>query len=402
MNSEKKGALSGVRVLDLSRVLAGPYCTMFLGDMGAEVIKVELPDRGDDVRLAPPYQDGVSAYFANLNRNKESLALDLKQNKGKQVLTDLIRSCDVLIENFKPGVMDRLGFSYEAVSGINPRIIYASVSSFGQYGPYKDGPGMDIIAQAMSGMMSVTGWPDSPPTRSGTAVGDILAGLNVCVGILAALRSRDVTGKGQQVDVALVDCSISCMEAILLINMVEGRIPQRNGNRYEFMYPYDSFRAKDGWIVMAAGTDQGWKRLCELIDVDPMQEGCTNLVERVQNWQKINEMVTAWTAQHTVDENVKIMTNVGIPCGPIFGVEQVVKDPHFAARGMFPEMDHPLGKGKIKTVGNPIKFSETPVSIRRTAPRLGQHSESVLKDKLGYSDQQCQELLEAGVVKGEK
>ncbi len=254
--------LEGIRVVDLTRVLSGPYCTMLLADMGAEVIKIEQPGKGDDSREYPPFQRGISAYFANLNRNKKSITLNLKDPKAKQVLFDLIKMSDVIVENFKPGTMDKLGFPYESVKTVNPEIIYASISGFGQTGPYRKLPGYDVIAQAMSGMMSVTGWPDSPPTRTGTAIGDVLAGLNCCIGILAGLQGKNTHGKGDRIDIGLVDCSVSAMETITEIYMVENRIPEPIRNRYEFIYPYDSFEAKDGWVVIAVGNDSIWQRFC--------------------------------------------------------------------------------------------------------------------------------------------
>ncbi|MDD5169378.1 MAG: CoA transferase, partial [Syntrophales bacterium] len=221
---QANGALTGLRVVDLTRVLAGPFCTMLLADMGAEVIKVEDPGKGDDSRGYPPFLRGSSAYFANLNRNKQSIILDLKKPEGKSILLDLVKKSDVLLENFKPGTMEKLGLGYDAIKDINPRIIYASISGFGQYGPYKDRPGYDIIGQAMGGLMSVSGWPDSPPTRTGTAMADIVAGLNACIGILAALKGRERTGLGERIDVALVDSMVSAMETIIQIYLVEGRV----------------------------------------------------------------------------------------------------------------------------------------------------------------------------------
>ena len=240
------GALKGVRILDLTRVLAGPFCTMLLADMGAEVIKIEEPGKGDDTRTYPPFLEGSSAYFCNMNRNKMSITLDLKKPEAKAVFKEMAKNVDVVIENYKPGTMTKLGLDYDVLKEINPRLIFASISGFGQYGPYRERPGYDIIGQAMGGLMSVSGWPDSPPTRSGTAMGDVLAGLNCCIGILAAMKGREITGRGQSVDVALVDSVVSAMETIIQLYLVENRIPGRIGNRYEFIYPYDTFAASDG------------------------------------------------------------------------------------------------------------------------------------------------------------
>ncbi len=236
-----KGALSGLRVIDLTRVLAGPFSTMMLADMGAEVIKIEQPGKGDDTRHFAPFQNGESAYYMNLNRGKKGVTLDLK-GKGRDIFLDLIRTADVVVENFRPGTMDKLGIGYETLKAINPRLVYGAVSGFGDTGPYRLRPGYDIIGQAMGGLMSTTGWPGGEPTRSGTAMADVLAGLSVTIGILAALRHRDVSGVGQKVDVALVDSVVSSLEVITQIYLAEGRVPERIGNRYESCYPYDSFR----------------------------------------------------------------------------------------------------------------------------------------------------------------
>lgn len=396
-----EGALKGVRIIDLTRVLAGPFCTMLLADMGAEVIKVEEPGKGDDTRAYPPFIKGYSAYFINLNRNKKSIALNLKNPQAKQVLLDLITASDVVIENYKPGTMDKLGLSYEALKEVNPRIIYASISGFGQYGPYRDRPGYDIIGQAMGGLMSVSGWPDSPPTRSGTAMADILAGLNSCIGILAALKSRESTGLGQKVDVSLVDSVVSAMETIIQIYLVEGRIPGRIGNRYEFIYPYDSFAAADGWVVIGVGNDEVWKRFCKAIGREDLLEENVfhSNSDRVMEHDRLNKIVTEWTSQREVSSIVGHLLSFNVPCAPIYGVAQIVNDPHIAeAREMLLEIDHPLGE-KMKVVGCPIKLSDTKPSIRSNAPHLGQHTESVLTDLLGISNEQYLSLKESGAFK---
>jgi formyl-CoA transferase len=241
-----RDAFLGVRVLDMSRVLAGPFCGMILADMGAEVIKLEVPGSGDDSREFPPFIGGESLYYVNLNRGKRSITLNLKKEQGKVIFRKLVKRCDVLIENFRPGTMERLGLGYEELKKVNPRLVYAAISGFGQTGPYRDRPGYDIIGQAMGGLLSITGWPDSPPTRSGTAIGDILSSLFCCIGILAALNVRGRTGEGQMVDVSLVDSVFAALENIPQKYYVEGHIPSRIGNRYEFIYPYDTFRARDG------------------------------------------------------------------------------------------------------------------------------------------------------------
>jgi formyl-CoA transferase len=373
---------------------------MLLADMGAEVIKVEEPGRGDDARDYPPFLRGASAYFANLNRNKKSIVLDVKDAEARDVLLALLSKSDVLLENFKPGTMERLGLGYEEVRGVNPKIVYASISGFGQYGPYKDRPGYDIIGQAMGGLMSVSGWPDSPPTRTGTAMADIVAGLNACIGILAALKGRERTGVGERIDVALVDSMVSAMETLIQIYLVEGRVPQRVGNRYEFIAPYNSFAAKDGWIVIGVGGQEVWKRFCrvigreELIDVP---EFLTNR-DRVQNVAHLEEIVTEWTSKRKMDDIVSLLMEASVPCSPILNVEQICKDPHIAeARAMIVEMDHPSG-GKMNVVSCPIKFTNMKPTIRSTSPRHGEHTEQVLIDILGMSKAEYARLRRAGTL----
>ncbi|GKU30456.1 CaiB/BaiF CoA transferase family protein [Clostridium folliculivorans] len=382
--------LDGIRILDLTRVLSGPYCTMLLADMGAEVIKIEEPLKGDDSRGYPPFDRGISAYFANLNRNKKSIALNLKDPKAKQVLIELIKISDVIVENFKPGTMDKLGFSYEEVKEINPKIIYASISGFGQTGAYSKLPGYDVIAQAMSGIMSVTGWTDSAPTRTGTAIGDILAGLNCCIGILAALQGRSRTGHGERIDISLVDCSVSAMETLIEIFLVEKRVPERIGNRYEFIYPYDSFQAKDGWVVIAVGNDNIWAKFCEAIDKKHLLEIDEFKLnkDRVSEHDRLKAIVSDWTKEHNVEEIIKILLAKGVPCAPINDVAQVVNDKNIVdTRKMIEEIEHPIS-GKMKIVGSPIKFTESDEYSYDKAPILGLDTESVMKELLGLSSEE--------------
>jgi formyl-CoA transferase len=394
------GPLYGLRIVDMTRVLAGPFCSMLLADMGAEVIKVEGPGKGDDARDYPPFLRGVSAYFTNLNRNKQSIVLDLKKPEARDILIDLLKQSDVLLENFKPGTMDKLGLGYDTIKGVNPRIIYASISGFGQYGPYKDRPGYDIIGQAMGGLMSVSGWPDSPPTRTGTAMADIVAGLNACIGILAALKGRENTGVGERIDVALVDSMVSAMETVIQIYLVEGRTPQRVGNRYEFIAPYDSFAAEDGWVVIGVGGQDVWRRFCRVIGNDALAEDPEFLTnkDRVRNVIRLEGIVTDWTSKRKVADIVSMLMEASVPCSPILSVDQICNDPNIAkAREMIVEMDHPLG-GKMSVVSCPIKFTNRKTSIRSTAPGHGQHTREVLTDILGISEEEYTRLKEAGVM----
>ena len=400
IRDDSDGALKGLRVVDMTRVLAGPFCSMLLADMGAEVIKVEEPDKGDDARGYPPFLRGASAYFTNLNRNKRSIVLNLKREEAKEILLNLLKKSDVLLENFKPGTMDKLGFSYDRVRDVNPGIIYASISGFGQYGPYKDRPGYDIIGQAMGGLMSVSGWPDSPPTRTGTAMADIVAGLNACIGILASLRGRERTGLGERIDVSLVDSMVSAMETVIQIYLVEGRIPQRVGNRYEFIAPYNSFAAADGWVVIGVGGQEVWKRFCRVIGREDLTEDpdFSSNRSRVTNVERLDKIVTDWTSCRKVDEVVSLLMKASVPCSPILSVDQICRDPHIAeAREMIVEMDHPM-EGKIKVVSCPIKFGRMKPTIRFSAPMHGEHTCEVLQEILGLSEEEYERLKTCGAL----
>jgi crotonobetainyl-CoA:carnitine CoA-transferase CaiB-like acyl-CoA transferase len=382
VNNESVGlrALEGIKIVDLSRVLAGPFCTMLLADMGAEVIKVEIPGKGDDSRTFPPFQKGQGTYFINFNRNKKSIALDLKNSSDVDTFLKIVKSMDVLVENFRPGTMEKMGLGYERLKKVNNQLIYASISGFGHYGPYKDKPGYDIIGQAVGGIMSITGWPDGPPTRTGTAIADILAALFCTIGILSALQARSIHGKGQKVDVALVDSVVSAIGTILQIYMVEKRIPKRSGNKYDFIAPYEAFTAKDGWFVLGVGNDNIWKKFCNTInrkDLINDQRFNTN-VERVKHNKELAEIIGHWTANFTVQETLSILEEKGIPAAPINNLEQIVNDPHIAiAREMIQKIVHPIA-GEVRITGNPIKMSETNPQIYKRSPLLGEHTDYII------------------------
>jgi formyl-CoA transferase len=394
------GVLEDVLVVDLTRVLAGPYCSMILADMGANVIKIEVPGKGDDTRTYVPSYNGESAYFINLNRNKRSLTLNLKSEKGKKILIELVKKADILLENFRPGTMERLGIGYEDLKLHNPELVYGCISGFGHTGPYKDRAGYDIIAQAMGGLMSTSGWPDSGPTRTGTAIGDVLAGLSCAIGVLASYNRKLKTGLGQKVDVALVDSVVSSLEIINQIYLAEGRIPQRIGNRYEAVYPYDSFKAKDGEIVIGGGNDKLFRLLANLMGKPELAEDerfCSNPM-RVKNHALLKPLIEDWLKDYTIDESVEKILSVGVPAAPINTIDRVVNDPHIAdAREMFIEIEHPKA-GKIKICGNHIKFSDTPVMFERPAPLLGQHNQEILKELLDIGGHECEKLKEENVI----
>ena len=374
-------ALEGIKILDLSRVLAGPFCTMLLADMGAEVIKLEVPGKGDDSRSFPPFKDGQSAYFMNFNRNKKSIVLNLKNRVDKQKFLAIVKSMDVLVENFRPGTMQKMGLDYEKLKQVNAQLIYASISGFGQSGPDKDKPGYDIIGQAVGGMMGITGWPDGPPTRTGTAIADILAALFCTIGILGALQARAIHGKGQKIDIAIVDSVVAAIGTIMQIYMVENRIPERAGNKYEFIAPYESFMAKDGWLVIGVGNDDIWKRFCRSISRNDLindKRFKTNMA-RVKHNSELADIIGNWAANFTIREVVSLLEKNGVPAAPINTLEQIVNDPHIAiAREMIQKMIHPIA-GEIRVTGNPIKMSATNPRIRRSSPMLGEHTDAVLR-----------------------
>jgi formyl-CoA transferase len=383
MDNDQSGALKaleGIRILDLSRVLAGPFCTMLLGDMGAEIIKVEIPEKGDDSRNFPPFKEGQGTYFINFNRNKKSIVLNLKDPSDVNSLLEIIKSMDVLVENFRPGTMEKMGLDYGTLRTVNDQLIYASISGFGHYGPYKDKPGYDIIAQAVGGIMSITGWPDGPPTRTGTAIADILAALFCTIGILSALQARTVYGKGQKIDVALVDSVVSAIGTILQIYLVEKRIPKRAGNKYDFIAPYEAFRAKDGWFVLGVGNDNIWKRFCDSINRKDLinDDRFKTNVKRIKHNKELSEIIGGMSANFAVEEIISILEESGVPAAPINDLEQIVNDPHIAvAREMIQKIVHPIA-GEVKVTGNPIKMSETNPQIYERSPLLGEHTDYVL------------------------
>lgn len=395
-----KGLLEGVKVLDLTRVLAGPYCGMMLADMGAEVIKIEVPGKGDDARGNFPIINGESAYYMNLNRNKRGMTLNLKSEKGKDILRRLVSQSDILIENYRPGVMEKLGLGYEDLKKVNPGLIYGCVSGFGHYGPYSQRAGYDIIGQAMSGLMSTTGWPGGKPTRTGTAIADVMGGLSCCTGILAAYINRMKTGEGEKVDVSLVDSMVSSLEIINIIYLCTGKVPERIGNRYEAIYPYDSFEASDGSVVIGAGNDKLFGLLCEQMEKTELLEderfSCNN--SRVLHHTELKPIIEEWLRDKKIDEIVDLLLNAGIPAAPINTIDRVAKDPHIAgAREMFVEIDHPKA-GKLKMTGNQIKLTNHKIDTFRPAPTLSQDTEEILRKYLDMSEESVKLLVKEQVV----
>lgn len=397
---DDKGLLEGIVVLDLTRVLAGPYCGIMLADMGATVIKVENPKGGDDTRQMGPFVNGNSVYYANFNRSKIGCTLNLKAPEGKEIFKKMVEKSDVVIENYRPGTMEKLGLGYEVLKEINPAIIYGAVSGFGHTGPYSKRAGYDIVGQAMGGLMSTTGWPTTGPTRSGTPMGDVLGGLNLTIGVLAALVNRQKTGLGEKVDVALVDSVASAMENITMIYQSTGRIPQRIGNRYESTYPYDTFPAKDGDVVIASGNNKLFAILCDVMGQPELTKDprFAEIRDRVANHEAMREIVSAWSRNYTVDEIDHLLNGAGCPACPVNTIDRLVVDPQIAgAREMFPEIDQP-GIGKLHITACPQKLTRTKSFPRKAAPLLGEDNEQIYAQMLGYDREKLEELKQKGVI----
>lgn len=392
------GALKGIRVLDLTRMLAGPLCTALLADIGAEVIKIENPDGGDDARHFYPRKGDESTYFMLLNRGKKSLTIDLKSRKGLGLIEALVEQSDVLVENFRPGTVKRLGIDYGRLSGINPGLVYASISGFGQSGPLSHQPSYDIIAQAMSGLMSITGSPDGPPTRVGESIGDIIAGLYASWGVLAALQARTTTGRGQHLDVAMLDSLFSLLVTPLSQYFFTGIVPHRVGNRHPVSTPFDTYRAKDGLVVIAVANNQLFARLGEAIGHPELSRDERFITDdrRTANEPALRTLIETWTATCTVDEIITHIGRAGVPVSPIWTVAQAAESDHVRSRGFVHQVDHPTA-GEIKLVGQPVRFSESATGVE-PPPLLGQHTDMVLRDFLGLSKSDIAELRADGVV----
>lgn len=392
--------LEGYRILDLSRVLAGPYCTMMLGDLGAEVIKVERPGVGDDTRAwGPPFADGESAYYLCANRNKKSITVNLKSAAGQEIIRQLARSSDVLVENYKVGELAALGLGYEEMRKLNPGLVYCSITGYGQNGPDKDLPGYDFVIQGRGGVMSITGEPDGEPMKVGVAVVDITAGLYAANAIQAALLARSKTGKGQVIDIALLDAQVAWLANVASNYLVSGNQPGRFGNAHPTIVPYQSFRARDGFFCLAVGNDGQWQKLCALVDQPELAQDphfATNPA-RVQHRDALIPRLQAIFQAQEVDFWLEEIAAAGIPCGPVQTIDEVFSDPQVLARDMVWMMPHPTA-GEVSLVGSPLKLSETPVAGRLHPPLLGEHTEEILTSILGYSAEEIKRLRKESVV----
>ena len=390
--------LDDLTVVDLSRALAGPYCTMMLADLGARVIKVETPDGGDDTRgWGPPFLGGESAYFLSINRNKESLTLNLKTSRGRDLLWRLLERADVLVENFRPGAMDRLGLPYDAVHERIPRVVYCSISGFGQTGPYRERAAYDLIVQGMGGIMSITGEPQGPPTKVGVAVGDICAGMFAAYAILAALRVRDRTGRGQWVDASMLDGQVAWMTYAAANYFATGEDPSRFGSAHPNLVPYQAFPSGDGFVNVAVGSEGLWQKFCEALEVPLASDPrfATNAA-RVAHRTELLDILMPVFARRTTAEWVNRLLRAGVPAGPISGMSEVMSDPQVGHRGMVVDLDHPRA-GRIRVNGVPVKFSETPGAVRMPPPVLGEHSEAILRS-IGIGGDEIAALRKEGVI----
>ncbi len=393
------GPLADVRVLDLTRVLAGPAASLALADLGAEIIKVEPPGSGDETRSFPPFRDGESHYFISVNRGKKSIVVDLKTEAGAQLVKDLAAKCDVLLENYRPGVMDRLGLGYEALAEINPRLVYCSISGFGQTGPMRDKPSFDIVLQALSGALSVNGEPGGLPTKLGIPLGDLVGGINGPIGILAALHERHRTGRGRHIDISLLDGMIGMLGYLAQLAFFTGEDPQPQGSQHPNLVPYGAFPASDGSIIIACLTNSFWVRICnalgqpELID-DPRFD----MIEKRRNArEEVNAIVSAFTAEKTVQELVDLFTEYQVPNAPILGITEALAQPQAVEREMVVETEHST-LGKVPIVNRPIKFTGQPQPVPTAPPVLGEHTDAILDEMLGLDAAQIAALREAGII----
>jgi crotonobetainyl-CoA:carnitine CoA-transferase CaiB-like acyl-CoA transferase len=389
--------LEGFTVLDLTRVLSGPYCTMLLADMGARVIKIEQPGKGDDTRgWGPPFLEGESAYFLSINRNKESVTLDFKKPGGRSILDRLIAQSDVLVENFRPGTLDKLGLDYASLAAAHPKLIVCSISGFGQTGPRRPEAGYDAVIQAEGGLMSLTGPADGPPYRLGVAIGDIVTGMFAAQGVLLALLARARTGRGQLVDVAMLDSVAALLTYQAGIHFATGTPPRRIGNRHPTIVPYELFSAADGDFVLAIGNDDQWQRFCAVAGLHDDERFRTNR-QRVMQYGELKPILDGVLRGGTRQSWIDRLRGAGVPCGSVRDLEEVFADPQLAARDMVATVEHPA-IGDLRLLGVPVKLSETPGAVRTAPPKLGQHNDAVLRTELGLTDAEIDTLRRQGAI----
>jgi formyl-CoA transferase len=400
MSEVRLGPLSGVRVLDLTRVVAGPYCSMFLGDLGAEVVKVEQPGAGDDTRgWGPPFAGGESAYYLCINRNKQSLTLDLKSKRAVELLRDLVKAADVIIENFRPGTMERLGLGEKELRELNPRLIYASLTGFGADGPMSDWPGYDLIVQAWGGLMSITGTPEGEPVKVGVAIIDLVAGLMLGKAVAAALFAREKIGVGQRIDTSLLEAEVASLINVGSNYLVGGKVPTRWGNAHPNIVPYQNFQTADGYLVIGVASEVIWKRFCEAVGQRDLinDPRFADNSKRVENRSELIAILSKTFLQRRNDAWFKLLTDAEVPCAPVQTIDQVFQAPQVLQRDMLIEVEHPTA-GKVRMAGIPVKFSVTPASVRMPPPLLGEHNDAILRTWLGMSAASIDELKKAKVI----
>ncbi len=392
--------LEHITVLDLTRVLSGPYCTMLLADMGARVIKIEQPGKGDDTRgWGPPFLDGESAYFLSINRNKESITLDFKRPEGRAVLERLAAKSDVLVENFRPGTLARVGFDYASLHEKYPRLVYCSISGFGQTGPRRDEPGYDAVIQAEGGLMSITGDADGPPYRLGVAIADIVSGMFAAYGISMALLARERTGRGQHVDLGMLDAVAALLTYQAGNYFATGKAPGRLGNRHPSIVPYETFAAADGDFVIAVGNDELWKKFCAAIGLEAMdgiERFATNR-DRVTHYDALRPLIAGKLRTRTRREWIEILGRAGVPCGSVRDLNEVFADPQLRARGMLASIMHET-IGPLTLTGVPVKLSDTPGDVRKAPPRLGEHTAAILRDEAGLDAPAIEHLRQQRII----
>jgi formyl-CoA transferase len=392
--------LEGIRVLDLSRVLAGPYCTMMLGDLGADVIKVESPEGDDTRRWGPPYATGEAAYYLCCNRNKRSVVLDLGTSEGREIIRNLALQSDVLVENFRLGKMEEWGLGYEPLSAAHRGLIYCSISGYGRTGPEAALPGYDYVLQGAGGVMSITGEEDGLPTKVGVAIVDLTAGMFALSSILAALRVRDLTGNGQRIDISLLDSHLAWLANVASNYLVSGDVPRRYGNGHPNIVPYDTFAASDGWLIVAVGNERQWQRLCETIARSDLllDERFSTNADRVRNRATLLPLLGEIFVARTVDDWLQRLRGADVPSGPVNSVDRILDSSQAAARGMVQEIPHPTA-GTLRMVASPLKLEATPPVVRRHPPLLGEHTDEVLGEVLGLGSAELVALRAKGAVR---
>jgi crotonobetainyl-CoA:carnitine CoA-transferase CaiB-like acyl-CoA transferase len=391
--------LAGIRVLDLTRVLAGPFCSMMLGDMGAEVIKVEEPGKGDDTRSWPPFSGGEATYFMSVNRNKKSLTLNLKAPEGQEILRSLIKKGDVLLENFRPGTMDKLGFGYAALAQLNPRLVYCSISGFGESGPEAGRAGYDLVVQAESGLMDITGFPDGPPVKSGTSIADLVAGMSAAHGVVLALLARVKTRRGQKVEISMLDAMAALLTYQAGIYFATGQRPVRRGNAHPSIAPYEVFTAADGFVTLGVANNSLWQRCCSALERPELATDSQYDTEakRVENRMTLIPLLNEILSARTADEWLKRFEAAGVPAGRIKSVPEVCESEHLKARGMIATMPHPTA-GQVRVMGMPVRLDATPGALVLPPPRLGEHTDEILRRVARVPARQIARLRANGVV----